>query len=456
MTGPQRGHDTILRWIALTIVIAMSVSLGVNFVFMQVAGVWARPPLTETGLLERIALSTRLIEASAPQDRSRLMHAAKDPDFNIQWLTDLAGLGLVPEDDDGFADGQAVIRQLLGDPERLVEGYLPDEWAPPNGASIYLVLIQLRDQSWLAFTASSRTWGVDQGLRYSLILALGLLISFAVAWLASRRLAKPLQDFAEAARQFAGNFSAPPVEPTGPQEIRHAMAAFNSMQAQIRKFVADRTHMLAAISHDLRAPLTRMRLRGEFIEDPEQQRKLFNDVDEMQLMISSALNFFREDARLEQSTAFDLAQLLQTLIDDYRDQNIEIAFSGPERLVFTGHPTGLKRVVTNLLENAIKYARAPEIALHVDAHEIHIEVSDEGPGIPEADLERVFDPFYRVESSRNRNFGGVGLGLSAARGIARKHGGELSVSNRRSGGLVARLSLPRYVIDGSDARSSRE
>ncbi|WP_122220824.1 ATP-binding protein [Pseudomonas syringae group genomosp. 3] len=444
----NRDHDTIVRWIALTIVVAMFVSLVVNVAFIQIAGVWASPPLAKSGLLESVALSARIIETAAPASRPDLALAASERALTVRWLNDRSQLELTSTNDDGFDEGQVIVRRILGDPLRVVEGYRPDEWKPRDGNSAYLLLIQLKDKSWLAYTTPSRTWGVNQSLRYGLILLLGLLTSFGVAWLATRRLARPLQAFAEAARHFAGNFSAAPVVPTGPEEIRHAMVAFNSMQAQIQTFVADRTHMLAAISHDLRAPLTRMRLRGEFVEDPEQQRKLFNDVDEMQLMINAALEFFRDDARLEQSTVFDLAELLKTLIDDYRDQGIDITFTGPDRLVFSGHPSGLKRVVTNLLENAIKYAKAPAIELQAKTQEIIIGVSDDGPGIPESDLHRVFDPFYRVESSRNKNSGGVGLGLSAARGIARKHGGELIIRNRREGGLLARLSLPRTGSSG--------
>ena len=161
-------------------------------------------------------------------------------------------------------------------------------------------------------------------------------------------------------------------------------------------------------------------------------------------MINAALAFFRDDTVLEQRTAFDLSELLQTIIDDYRDQHFAVDFIGPSHLVYHGRPLGLKRVIVNLLENAAKYARHPGISLSGDGQRICIEVHDQGPGIPEADLERVFDPFFRLETSRNRNTGGVGLGLSAARAIVREQGGELTLSNRlRGSGLVARVELPR-------------
>jgi len=275
-----------------------------------------------------------------------------------------------------------------------------------------------------------------------IVLLLMLVSTVLVALIATRRLATPLQRFAEGARRFGVDFRAPPIEPLGPQEIRQAILAFNAMQAQLQHFIRDRTQMLAAISHDLRAPLTRMRLRGEFIEDPEQQQRLFRDVDEMQAMINSALEFFRDDARLEPATHFDLAELLQTLLDDYRDQHLDIDFKGPARLVYFGRPLGLKRVLTNLLDNAIKYGSQPSIELRATADQVRIRVLDRGPGIPDASQEQVFAPFFRLEASRNKSTGGVGLGLSAARAIVLEHGGELTLRNRYKGGLEALVVLP--------------
>ncbi|MEK1942905.1 MAG: ATP-binding protein [Pseudomonas sp.] len=442
MNWPPRPTDTIARWIALTIALAMAAALLLNWLFVEVAGVWAQPPLEKSGLLERAAISTRLIETAPLALRPELAKAASQSNFEIHWFADRNQLELPPETDDDYEDAQVFFQELLGGGSRRIEGFEPSEWPAPNDDRPYMLLIQLQDGSWLAFTAPYRSWGLDPAQRYSIIFALGLIATLAVAWFATRRLATPLQHFTRAARRFASDFHAPPIEPIGPQEIRQAIVAFNTMQAQIQHFVADRSQMLAAISHDLRAPLTRMRLRGEFIEDGEQQRKLFRDVDEMQSMINAALDFFRDDARLEPATPFDLAELLQTLIDDYRDQAIDIAFNGPAKLVYTGRPIGLKRVVINLLENALKYAHSPSICLRNKAQGVEIEISDNGPGIPEQHLQHVFEPFFRLDSARTPNSSGVGLGLSAARAIVREHGGELRLSNRNAGGLVAQVWLP--------------
>jgi len=434
-----RSRDTIARWIALTTIVAMLTALGFNALFTQLAGVWAYPPLDETGLLEKISLTTKLIEASEDSQRERLAAAVTDRTSNISWHASREGLDLPQVPDAVQRTLSPLTQRLFNSPVRRLEAYQPSDWPEKNGH--YSLLVQLTDGSWLMFSIPSRSWGLGQWQRNLILILLVLLSTALVALIATRHLARPLQQFAEGARRFGVDFRAPPIEPIGPKEIRQAILAFNAMQAQLQHFIKDRTQMLAAISHDLRTPLTRMRLRGEFIDDPDQQQRLFRDVDEMQAMINSSLEFFRDDARLEQATQFDLAELLQTLIDDYRDQAIDIAFSGPAHLVYFGRPLGLKRVVTNLLDNAIKYACEPAIELSGDDEQVTVVILDRGPGIPVESQEQVFVPFYRLEGSRNKNTGGVGLGLSAARAIVLEHGGSLTLSNRKIGGLQVNVVL---------------
>lgn len=433
-----RKRDTVSRWIALTTILAMLTSLGFYALFTQVAGVWAYPPLTETGLLEKLSSLSRVIAASEPAQRQRLADAASDSSLTIRWSASHEALELPATPAAASRADKPNARKLFNS-ERL-EAYQPSDWPQHNGQ--YAMAMQLADGSWLMFGMPSRSWGLEHWARNLIVVVLILLSTGLVALIATRRLARPLQTFAEGARRFGVDFRAPPIKPVGPHEIRQAILAFNAMQAQLQHFIKDRTQMLAAISHDLRAPLTRMRLRGEFIDDPQLQKKLFSDVDEMHAMINSSLEFFRDNARLEQATPFDLAELLQTLIDDYRDQSIEIPFSGPQRLAYVGRPLGLKRVITNLLENALKYASEPAIELRSDAEHVTIRVLDRGPGIPSDSYEQVFVPFHRLEGSRNKSTGGVGLGLSAARAIVLEHGGELTVRNRSIGGLEARVVLP--------------
>ncbi|MFW9082519.1 ATP-binding protein [Pseudomonas sp. P2757] len=434
-------HDSLRRRIALTIVAAMLASLMLNAMFVQVAGIWARPPIERSGLLEQIAATTRVIEAAPAELRTQLASAASSPTLVVLWKAHRADFNLPGAGAPVEAGKVPALRQLLGD-KRQIDAFNPDDWPQGNPQAHYVALVRLADDSWLSFTPPQRSWGLSFNLRIAVIIGLGLVATLLVAWIATRQLANPLQRFAHAARRFGGDIKAPPIHIEGPHEIRQAIIAFNTMQAQIQHFIAERTHMLASISHDLRAPLTRMRLRSEFMEDLDYQRKMIRDIEEMQSMINAALAFFREDTHLEPCTAFDLSELLQTIIDDYRDQNIAIDFSGPPHLVYYGRPLGIKRVIVNLLENAVKYGTQPRTVLSRDGHSICIEVSDAGPGIPEEFLQRVFDPFFRLETSRNRDTGGVGLGLSAARAIVREQGGELTLRNRSSAGLVARVELP--------------
>ena len=443
----KQSSDTVARWIALTTLAAMLTALLLTWLLSQLAGVWARPPLLEAGLLESLGSISRILDAAPAEQRPAIARSVSDEIFTTTWLRRHEDAGFPAADDDvGFRSGSDFLRKQLRNPAARIEGYEPDDWPDDDPAAGYALLIELRDGSWVKFSAVTRSWGLDELPRNLIVIALVLFSTILVALIATRHLAGPLQRFARGARRFGRDFRAPPIDVQGPREIRQAIIAFNAMQAQLQHFINDRTHMLAAISHDLRAPLTRMRLRGEFIDDIDQQAKLFRDVDEMQAMINSALEFFRDDGRLEPATAFDLAQLLQTLVDDYSDAGVQVRLSGPGRAVYNGRPIGIKRMLVNLLDNAIRYAEAPELRLSEVArgHErsLEIQVLDRGPGIAEAHLESVCKPFFRIEGSRNKHTGGVGLGLSAARAVALEHGGTLTLSNRAGGGLRVRVVLP--------------
>ncbi len=306
----------------------------------------------------------------------------------------------------------------------------------------YMLALKLSDRSWIVYTAPVRYWGVPLGGLWLIrIVCFALSIALVTA-VAARQFAKPIEQLAAAARQFGVDPHAPPIAETGPRELRQVAKTFNAMQAQIQTFIAHRTTMLAAISHDLRTPLTRIRLRGELIEDKEQQKRLFRDVDEMQAMVDGALAFFRDDAIAEETTLFDLTVLISTVVHDYADQGIPIHYMGPNRAIYRGRPLALKRVLANLADNAIKYGTPPDIELaHVDSAWI-ISVADRGPGIPNEFLESVFRPYHRLDRSRNRTTGGVGLGLSVARAIVQGHGGEIVLEPRPGGGLIAAIRLP--------------
>ena len=277
---------------------------------------------------------------------------------------------------------------------------------------------------------------------FAMTIAAALLILWAVA-----RLMRPVRLLAEAADQLGRDVNAPPLPEKGPSEVATAARAFNVMAGRIRRFVADRTQMLAAISHDLRTPITRLRLRAEFMEDDEQRRKMLLDLDEMERMIAATLAFARDDSATEPASPIDLAALCRTVADEAADARPELAeaisFEGPERLTVRARPSALKRAIANLVSNALAYGGAARLRLlPPEGGVVRLAVEDDGPGIPESELEAVFTPFRRLEASRNRETGGTGLGLTIARNILRAHGGDVVLRNRPEGGLVAVASLP--------------
>lgn len=269
-----------------------------------------------------------------------------------------------------------------------------------------------------------------------------LLILGAVA-----RLMRPVRLLAAAADRLGRDVNAAPMDESGPSEVATAARAFNQMADRIRRFVADRTQMLAAIGHDLRTPITRLRLRAEFLDDDEQRRKMLADLDEMEQMIAATLAFARDDAAAEPAAAVDLAALCRTVADEAADARPEcadcITFEGPERLTVRARPVAMKRAVANLVTNALKYGAAARIRLsRAETGLVRLVVEDDGPGIPESELEAVFAPFRRLEGSRNRETGGTGLGLTITRNILRAHGGDVILRNRIGGGLSAIATLP--------------
>jgi signal transduction histidine kinase len=280
---------------------------------------------------------------------------------------------------------------------------------------------------------------------WRLLLTLAVLLAsvIALALLAVRWLTRPLAVLATAADELGRNMHQPPLAEDGPIEVRRAAAAFNTMQARLQVYLREREQMLAAVSHDLRTPITRLRLRAELIGDDALRAKFAHDLAEMETMTSAALDFLRGAGRDEAVQPVDMLALLESLQADMEEVGHEVSVQGGTCAPYPARPLALKRCLTNLIDNAIKYGERAAVRVEDDAAQLRIIVSDNGPGIPEAEIELVFEPFYRVEGSRNRATGGVGLGLSVARDIAHAHGGDLTLRNRAGGGLEVILTLPR-------------
>jgi signal transduction histidine kinase len=268
-------------------------------------------------------------------------------------------------------------------------------------------------------------------------LAVILIVAFAV-----RRVSRPLRDLANAAERLGRGEDVTALEATGPLEVRTVTEAFNSMQDRLTRFVRDRTRMLAAISHDLRTPITSLRLRAEFIEDDENREKIIETLEEMSQMTEATLAFARDEAAREEAKPTDLASLLESLAGDQQDLGHKATVNEVDRLVITCRPVALKRAFRNLIENGIRYGDAVEINLARDSKEAVVTISDQGPGIPEDRLADVFEPFVRLEESRSEETGGIGLGLAITRSIIHAHGGTIELKNGDDRGLKAVVRLP--------------
>jgi len=277
--------------------------------------------------------------------------------------------------------------------------------------------------------------------RVALWFALSALAMSPVTLIFARRLSQPIRVFAEAAERLGRDPRSPPLELKGPAEIGMAAQAFNEMQQRLSRYVEDRTAMMGAIAHDLRTPLTRLRFRIESL--PEDQRaKYASDLDQMEEMITATLTFVRDATKPAERTPLELSSLVESLCDEMAETGAKAEAEAGEKVVLEGDPMALRRLIANLLENAVKFGgQARARVFQADGHAV-VEIDDDGPGIPEKDAEKVFEPFYRREPSRSRQTGGIGLGLAVVRSIARGHGGDVTLANRTGGGLTARVELP--------------
>jgi signal transduction histidine kinase len=317
--------------------------------------------------------------------------------------------------------------------------------APPRN----VLSFRLPDSGWLTIESPfhpAPPWETPGfATAFLVMFALGAVLIFWAVF----RLTAPVRTLADAAEQLGRDIQhAPALPESGPTEIATAAIAFNTMASRVRRFVEDRTFLLTAIGHDLRTPITRLKLRTEFLEDEAQREKFLGDLDELEAMLASTLAFGRDVAQTEASVPVDLAILLRTVIDETGDIAPEcidaLRYTGPDHTILRARPLALKRALANLIGNAVKYGDSARITLRDgDRHTLRIDIEDDGPGIPPGELERVFEPFRRVENSRNRETGGTGLGLAIARNAIRAHGGDITLANRSGGkGLVASVYLP--------------
>jgi len=411
------------------------------------------------GLLENTASVLRMLWLAPEEIRPELARAASSSRVQI-WVSDEAVVqapappGAVPVQiirlfaeavrervriDFVQDDGNVRAFRQPGGPLIAVEGQrLP---AAEDRFDI-VVSAPLPDGGWLNAQTQIRAEPVSWAWASTASTAVMGFAILAIVALTARRATRPLSALSARADALGRGVPQPPLPLEGPQEMRAVTNAFNLMQERLRRFVADRTQMIAAIGHDLRTPITSLKLRVELLEDEEAKAKMTATLEDMQHMVEATLAFAKDDAIEEEARSVDLAALVASAVDDHADLGRDVRFADTARLPYRCRPKALRRAVSNLIDNAVKYGERARVSLAVEASGPVISIEDRGPGIPADQLQSVFKPFVRLEKSRNLGTGGVGLGLSIARSVVLAHGGELVLENRDEGGLRAEIRLP--------------
>jgi signal transduction histidine kinase len=382
----------------------------------------------------QLATAVQLLGATPAAERPRLFAdiARAFPQLDIESLP--PGSAAAANEPEGLDLGR--LHRRLGGSYRII--------SLAQGADADRIGVTLPDGAMISAKLVPDKWQRPfwDGPWMATLLFIVISVTLLGLW-AARALTAPLSSFAKAAESFSLNSAPAPLPERGPEEIRSVAKALNRMRERISTLIDDRTKMLAAISHDLRTPITRMRLRSEFIEDQVQRSHMLGDLDQMRSMLESVLSFLRNDRNLESMTLVDIATTLQLVTDQFADMGHKVAYDGPQHAMATVRPDDLYRSITNLVENAVRFGAEATIRLRVSPNTVTIDVEDDGPGICDARKQVVLEPFVRGDSARNMDdASGFGLGLSIARAIVLAHGGELSLNDRQPHGLIVRIEFP--------------
>jgi signal transduction histidine kinase len=413
---------------------------------------------------QRIANLTRLVQETPPERRQRIVAALSDQSFRVS-LSDQPP-AIASGDDEtpvALAIKAFLVDQLsLGSarqprvsasgsdrpgfggfhPMMMGRGPMMHGFGPFGSFRHLQVAVPLADGQWLAFATALPESGPSFSRQFLLSMGIMAAIILAVSVWAVRRVTAPLAALSAAAERLGNDLNAPPMAETGTIETRQASRAFNTMQARLRSLIENRTRMLAAISHDLRTPLTLLRLRAENVENAQEREKMLATIAEIDAMVAATLQLARDEASAEPRRRTDLTALLASTVHDMADTGLPVSMQPAAPVVYDCQPAALKRALANLLDNAVKYGKQARAAIVSTPRAIEVTIDDDGPGIPADELARVFQPFYRLEGSRSRETGGIGLGLAIALSVVQAHGGELTLANRPEGGLRASVMLP--------------
>lgn len=434
-----------------TIVTRTIAVLLAGLIVFHLASIWAYQVgvssevdvTNEARLAERLFTIKRAIEQRPPAEREELAHSLSGGPLEVHW----SAVQLTAEGVRGLAGYSGLRNRLLEIASELqptdIVLHAPEAANGGTDSHLLLVSLKLGDGSWITYSIAKLGQGHAsfRGIVLSTsLMALGVML---VSLLILRSVTRPLRACAEAAENLYRGAGPQMLAVAGPREVHHLATAFNEMQKRVKRLVDDRTLTLAAISHDLKSPLSRLRLRAERIADAEVRQAMEADIGEMLAMIDSALDFLKGDFRASEVRSLDLATMLESICDDLVDQGHRITLHQTGDTVLRGRPLALKRAFANLIGNAAKYGGSADIAVQGSANQIRVAIIDHGPGIPREEREAVFTPFFRGKPYRDTELGGAGLGLTIARTIIRAHGGDVDLLDAEGGGLKVEIRLSK-------------
>ncbi|GAA0773011.1 HAMP domain-containing protein [Roseibium denhamense] len=459
---PQKLATQLVLLLLAAIIAAQAISI---LIFQDQRRI-AMVALARDNILSRAVSLAELVRDTPPDLQTRILDASSSQ-FAVFWLGDTP---IAPEPgqsrferrlqdflEEQLASGQLVHLNIHADekrgPSRTKDKdreswrSVPKDERPKqlrrimNRPEDLSLSIKLADDQWLNLATSYRP-PPAAFLPLLVQLALTALAIIVIIAFAVRRVTRPLNDLSEAAERLGRGEDIDTLPQTGPQEVRAVTNAFNNMQERLTRFVRDRTRMLAAISHDLRTPITSLRLRAEFIDDDENREKMIETLDDMAAMTEATLKFAKEDAFSEPAEEVNIAAMLDAIAQDQRDLGFSCDLQDKEPLLLVCRPVSLKRAFRNLIENGNRYGGPVEVKVSREADHILVRISDQGPGVPEDRLQDIFEPFVRLDESRNEDTGGIGLGLAITRSIVHAHGGTITLENLPERGLRVTVSLP--------------
>jgi signal transduction histidine kinase len=452
---PRSLIGQIALVMALALLAAQAINFGVLFAERQRANhaqIEVPPTARFVTLLQRLAAAPPEGRLALIDERGRRGRYALGADSVIPAQANDARLAArlrdeAEENGVNLRDARAAIRDEAELPQRLRDQLSPDELGRAQERMRQMQTLflsaRLADGSWVnarLITPRPNPWIAIQAAGSTLLIYLVILA--AMIWIAVR-LARPLRDLTAAAEGFGGPGAAPQVEPRGPDDVRRAILAFNAMSARVSAMFDEKDRMLGAIGHDLRTPLASLRIRAESVEPEAERARMVATIEEMTAMLDDTLALARSGRAAEDLRPIDISALADTVVEEFRALGHDVAFEEGARQTAAVQPNLLRRAVRNLVDNAVKYGGSAEVAVRAVPGGIAVAVADRGPGIPDAQIGNVQEPFVRLENSRNRETGGSGLGLALARAAAQAHGGTLALENRQGGGLLARILLPR-------------